>query len=133
MRKPTCHEKINFLEKNEYNMRDPLQIDTRTFLLSITPQLLTIVCYLVLLGFYLIIEDLKKTAHGKCWINFIINSLINYLASIVFLILVHSGFDPSDEMLFMFFASLFMIVFITEFSLYFWLNITFFEAFYIIR
>jgi hypothetical protein len=107
------------------------------FLSSITPQLMSIICFLILLIFYLTIEELKKTIYGKCWINFIINSLINYLGTIVTLILFHSEKYiedlVSEDIIVIILISTCIIIAFTEFSLYFWLNITFFEAFYTIK
>jgi hypothetical protein len=109
------------------------------------PQLLSIIFFLLLLVFYLSIKELRKTEHGQCWINFLINSLINYSAAIAQLIYLRYKEDPlistpfgrdAERTLiaesFTFQVSSTIIIY-TEFSLYFWLNITFFEAFYMMR
>jgi hypothetical protein len=135
----TCYDKIKDLVDNDDKMRYSKIFAKMAFQLPIlTPQLLSIICYLILLVLYLTIEDLKKTIYGKCWINFIINSLINYLGTIVVMILLHLRFlyeydFESREIVEIIILSIGSIVLFTEFSLYFWLNITFFEAFYIIR
>jgi hypothetical protein len=114
-----------------------------------TPQLVSIIFFLLLLVFYLTIEELRKSVHGQCWINFLINSLINYLVAIFQLVYVqidnkHSSYSPSYitievliglamEIEYLTFIVSSTIVIYTEFSLYFWLNITFFEAFYMMR
>jgi hypothetical protein len=133
----TCFKKMTELAVNEgkWGLRD--KITTMELILTLTPQLLSITCYLILLIFYLAVEELKKTIYGKCWINFIINSLINYSGTIVVLVIVHlekywkySELGEITESLQILIIS---IVVFTEFSLYSWLNITFFEAFYTIR
>jgi hypothetical protein len=125
----TCRDEIAELtEKNQ----DMIQ-ENFVLLPILAPQLMSIICFLILLIFYLTIEDLKTTIYGKCWINFIVNSLINYLATIFVLALPQS--PESREIMIitiMMLLTAFTIIF-TEFSLYYWLNITFFEAFYIIR
>jgi hypothetical protein len=130
----TCYDKITKLmriisSENIFKMSVILPI--------LSPQLMSIICYLVLLTFYLAIEELRTTVYGKCWINFIINSLINYLATIVILpvtIFKIANDDPDPEIVLPISGQIISITLVfTEFSLYFWLNITFFEAFYIIR
>jgi hypothetical protein len=133
----TCHDKVIELVHTDDNMKQPINVATMEFLFSFTPQLTSIICYLTLLIFYLTIEELKTT-YGKCWINFIINSLINYLGTIVALILSHLITCLKDHREFeviipIMGRSIIFIIIFTEFSLYFWLNITFFEAFYTIR
>jgi hypothetical protein len=113
-------------------------------------QLISIIFFLLLLISYLTIAELRQTVHGQCWINFLIISLINYLAAIFqliyikdtgidkdFYVMIHTITHLKPERtnfieLFTFQVSSTIIIF-TEFSLYFWLNITFFEAFYTIR
>jgi hypothetical protein len=135
----TCFDKINELVNNDDKMRYSKNFAKMAFQLPIlAPQLMSIICFLVLLVLYLTIEDLKKTIYGKCWINFIINSLINYLATIVLLVLFRllEYFNDSGSkniIIPIMELPIGSIVLLTEFSLYFWLNITFFEAFYIIR
>jgi hypothetical protein len=134
----TCYDKIKDLVDND-KMRYSKKFAEMAFQLPIlAPQLLSIICYSVLLVLYFTIEDLKRTIYGKCWINFIVNSLINYLATIVLLILTHLRFlykydFESRVIVKIMVLPIGSIVLLTEFSLYFWLNITFFEAFYIIR
>jgi hypothetical protein len=141
----TCYDEVA-----ERNLVDLVNEDTYFNSLSMLkismPQLVSIIFFLLLLIFYLTIEELRKTVHGKCWINFLTNSLINYSAAIFQLIFlrdvedVDSTYsfdrDGTDELKFLqnvFFNVSSTIIIFTEFSLYFWLNITFFEAFYILR
>jgi hypothetical protein len=140
----TCHEEVEEWNWDDINKEDG-DIDIFWIHLITIPQVISIICYLILLIFYLTIEELRKTVHGKCWINFFINSLINYLAAIFQLLYIkrenesfiyysYSGNSGRTRILdfFTFKVSSTVIIF-TEFSLYFWLNITFFEAFYNIR
>jgi hypothetical protein len=109
------------------------KIATMAFILSsITPQLMSIICYLILLVFYLMIGELKKTIYGKCWINFIFNSLINYSVITIHQILLHSDKEhfhlESIQSL-----AVIVIIALTEFYLYVWLNIALFEASHTVR
>jgi hypothetical protein len=129
----TCYDKITELmrvisSENIFKMSVILPI--------LAPQLMSIICYLYLLIIYLTIEELRTTVYGKCWINFIINSLINYLATIVVLpiTIFKLAKDSDPEIVLPITGQVLSITLIfTEFSLYFWLNITFLEAFYTIR
>jgi hypothetical protein len=131
----TCRDRIEEMSRKDRIINNPSFISTMGLLLSITPQLMSIICFLILLILYLKIEELKKTIYGKCWINFIINSLINYLGTIAVLIITHLLLNDlvSKNIIGLLLWPIAIIVLLTEFSLYFWLNITFFEAFYIIR
>jgi hypothetical protein len=137
----TCLEKIFELSHSKGYAKLEDEIDSMEFLLSFTPQLMSIICYLILLTFYLTIGELKRTIYGKCWINFIINSLINYLGTIVVLVSFKTFWkeifkryqEILGEITEILLGLLTNTVAFTEFSLYFWLNITFFEAFYTIR
>ncbi len=78
--------KTCFQEVGERNWHDLNYEDGSLNLISVvkisTPQLISIIFLLFLLVFYLTIEELRKTVHGQCWINFLVNSLINYSAAI---------------------------------------------------
>ncbi len=133
-----CRDRIREISENDFNTNNPKKISTMEFLLSLTPQLMSIICFLILLIFYSTIGELKKTIYGKCWINFIINSMTNYLGTIVVLVLARSEMywedSVSKDIIILLLAiTIWIILIFTEFSLYFWLNITFFEAFYTIR
>jgi hypothetical protein len=137
-------------EVGEWNVDDLYNEDgdfESSFMVKISmPQLISITFFLLLLVFYLAIEELRKTGHGQCWINFLINSLINYSAAIFQLQYIRmevnsfvplSSFARDTERAknidnFTFKVSSTIVIY-TEFSLYFWLNVTFFEAFYTIR
>ncbi len=139
-----------FDEVGEWNWGDILNefgvLDSSFMVKISTPQLVSIIFFLLLLVFYLATEELRKTVHGQCWINFLINSLINYVAAIVQLYYIRTeknSFSPLSSYgrdteraknieNFAFKVSSTFVIY-TEFSLYFWLNITFFEAFYTFR
>jgi hypothetical protein len=135
----TCLEKIFELSHSKGYAKLEDEIDSMELSFTITPQLMSIICYLILLVFYLTIGELKRTIYGKCWINFIFNSLINYLGTIVVLVFMQlltfwkEDREISGVIIKILLTLLTPIVAFTEFSLYFWLNITFFEAFYTIR
>jgi hypothetical protein len=141
----TCFQEVGdrnvddlYIEDGELNLSSMVKLSM--------PQLISIIFFLLLLIIYLTIEELRKTVYGKCWINFLINSLINYSAAIVQfinIIMEEDSFAPLSSTIrdtkrikildiFAFKVSSTFVIF-TEFSLYFWLNITFFEAFYTLR
>jgi hypothetical protein len=93
----------------------------------ITPSLISIVCFLVLLIFFTTVE---MSMFGKCMINFLSNSLIKHFASVL-PFLFASSFD--SRILNIIGLSFVAIIIYTKYSLYFWLNITFFEIFYRFR
>jgi hypothetical protein len=135
----TCYEKIQ--EQNEADsLNEGGDLDLFSMLKILVPQVLSIIFFLLLVVLYLTIGELRKTVHGQCWINFLINSFINYSAAITQLIYMKMQrnynlfylYDTEVFKNFTFTVSSTIIIY-TEFSLYFWLNITFFEAFYMMR
>jgi hypothetical protein len=141
----TCFEQVG--DRNWDDLKSEAGLLNLNSILKIsTPQVISIIFFLLLLIIYLTIEELRKTVHGQCWINFLVNSLINYLAAIVQLvniIMEENSFVPYSTLRrdtkrtkyienFTFKVSSTFVIY-TEFSLYFWLNITFFEAFYTLR
>jgi hypothetical protein len=127
----TCREEIlnlteNFMENGLDNTR------TKFF---ICVQLLSIVCFVILLIIYASIEELRKDIQGKCWIHFLVNSLLNYLFVVISIgIFLMDDVIPEDnEIVQIILIALICFIVFTEYSLYIWVNLTFFETFYTIR
>ncbi len=93
----------------------------------ITPSLISIVCFLILLIFFTVVEI---NIFEKCMINFLSNSLIKHLTTVL-PFLFASSLDL--KILNIIGLSFVAIIIYTKYSLYFWLNITFFEFFYRFR
>jgi hypothetical protein len=133
-----CLEKIH--ELNYEHHKDRLEESNKSLIIIVLiPQIISIVCFLALLIIYASIGELSKFIQGKCWIHFLVNSLLNYLTIIFihFYIFVNSWTWESC-LLDMYSMGIVTIVAgsiltFTEFSLYFWLNLSFFEAFYMMK
>jgi hypothetical protein len=127
----TCFEKISDLKSiDNYFMWGTEK--TWLFIIMI-PQLTSVICFVILLSFYATIDELKNNVHGTCWIHFLGNSLANYLSAIY--LLLYNIFEVKTDHLVLFILVLVAmpVLGFTEFSLYFWMNVTFFETFYVFR
>jgi hypothetical protein len=93
----------------------------------ILPSLMSIVCFLILPIFY---STAKMYIFGNCMINFLGNSLINQFTSV--LPIFFASLLDSKILDIIGFSSVAIIIY-TIYTLYFWLNIIFFEVFYRFR
>jgi hypothetical protein len=134
----TCYQEVAHWYYYVDSLNEGGDLDLFSMVKILMPQVVSIIFFLLLLIFYLTIGELRKTVYGQCWINFLINSLINYSAAILQFIYFKNeqhddSFNSDGTVENLTFQVSSTIIIFTEFSLYFWLNITFFEAFYTMR
>jgi hypothetical protein len=68
-----CHQ---IIEDSQNSIKDQLKF--RHFFVA---HLMSIVCYSFILAFFLTAKQMRSNIHGKCWIHFLINSMINYVCA----------------------------------------------------
>ncbi len=126
----TCYDEMERWNRNDLHNENG-DFNMLSIVKILTPQLLSVICFLILLIFYLAIEDLRKAVYGRCWINFLINSLINYLAAVFLFFFIKREDEatmhnltspynnPKNYLKFFRFKASSIIIIFTEFSLYF--------------
>jgi hypothetical protein len=112
----------------------------------LVPHISSIVFFMIILYFFITLDNLRKTIQGKCWIMFLSHSLINYGAVVFTMYLFITLKDDvqyfkrywgvRNKLIYINERSgglMAILVLYTEFSMYICLNVTCFETFYMIR